>query len=278
MTPVVERVSPLPNDSHAIRRLADLALAWPLAKRDVMARYRGSLAGLAWALVAPLGMVLVYTLVFRGVFQARWGAGDAGADGFGYVTRLFAGLMIFQAVAEVATRATRLMQDNANLVKKVVFPLELLAVALLLQVGVHTALQLGVLGVLLLLFGDGVRLSWLLLPVALAWLLVLQYALALLLSSVGTYLRDLQHAVPVAMTGLLFLSPVFYPADAAPLALRAVLALNPLSTPIELARAAWFGTSVDWTMAAGQGVALLLVLLGSRWVFKRLRPGFPDLV
>jgi lipopolysaccharide transport system permease protein len=266
------------NGGESVRRLSDLALAWPLARRDVMARYRGSLAGLAWALVAPLGMVLVYTLVFRGVFQARWGAGDAGADGFGYVTRLFAGLMIFQAVSEVAARATRLMQDNANLVKKVVFPLELLAVSLLLQVGVHTALQLGMLGLLLLLFGDGLRLSWLLLPLALMWLLVLQYTLALLLSSVGTYLRDLQHAVPVAMTGLLFLSPVFYPAEAAPPALRAILALNPLSTPIELARAAWFGSSVDVAMVVGQGVVLLLALVASRWVFKRLRPGFPDLV
>lgn len=266
------------SDAEGIRRLADLALAWPLAKRDVMARYRGSLAGLAWALVAPLGMVLVYTLVFRGVFQARWGAGDAGADGFGYVTRLFAGLMVFQAVAEVATRATRLMQDNANLVKKVVFPLELLAVALLLQVGVHTGLQVGMLAVLLLLFGEGLRLSWLLLPLAMLWLLVLQYTLALLLSSVGTYLRDLQHAVPVAMTGLLFLSPVFYPADAAPAALRVVLMLNPLSTPIELARAAWFGTAVDWAMAGWQGLFLLAALVLSRWVFKRLRPGFPDLV
>ena len=69
----------------------DLGLAWPLAKRDILARYRGSLIGMAWALVAPLAMVLVYTLVFRGVFQARWGAGAGSVDGFGYVTRLFAG-------------------------------------------------------------------------------------------------------------------------------------------------------------------------------------------
>ena len=124
------------------QRAAHWSLAWPLARRDVLARYRGSVGGLAWALAAPLGMVLVYTLVFRGVFQARWGAGDAG--GFGYVARLFAGLMVFQAVAEVATRATRLMQDNANLVKRVVFPLELLALALLLQVGVHSAIQAAV--------------------------------------------------------------------------------------------------------------------------------------
>lgn len=255
-----------------------LALAWPLAKRDVMARYRGSVIGLAWALVAPLAMVLVYTLVFRGVFQARWGTGGADAGGFGYVARLFAGLLVFQAVAEVATRATRLMQDNANLVKRVVFPLELLALALLLQVGVHTAIQAAVLGLLLLVLGEGARLSWLLLPLAAAWLLLLQYTLALALAALGTYLRDLQHAVPVAVTGLLFLSPVFYPTDAAPAVLKILLVLNPVSTPIELARAAWFGDAVDWTVAGWQGAALLLAVFGARWLFARLRPGFPDLV
>jgi lipopolysaccharide transport system permease protein len=255
-----------------------LALAWPLAKRDVMARYRGSVIGLAWALLAPLAMVLVYTLVFRGVFQARWGAGAADAGGIGYVARLFAGLMVFQAVAEVATRATRLMQDNANLVKRVVFPLELLGLALLLQVGVHTAIQVAVLGLLLLALGEGARLSWLLLPLAAAWLLLLQYALVLALAALGTYLRDLQHAVPVAVSGLLFLSPVFYPTAAAPAALKTVLMLNPVSAPIELVRAAWFGDAIDWTVLGWQGAALLLALIGARWLFARLRPGFPDLV
>jgi lipopolysaccharide transport system permease protein len=273
-------VNPPPLRPAAGRRgrLADLALAWPLAKRDVMARYRGSVVGLTWALVAPLAMVLVYTLVFRGVFQARWGMGSTAVDGFGYVTRLFAGLLVFQSVAEVATRATRLMQDNANLVKRVVFPLELLAVALLLQVGIHTALQAGVLSLLVLLFGGGMRLSWLLLPLAAAWLWMLQYTLALGLAALGTYLRDLQHAVPVSITGLMFLSPVFYPTDAAPAPLKVLLAINPLSAPIELARAAWFGSAIDTVFLAWQGAALLLALWGARWLFKRLRPGFPDLV
>ena len=259
-------------------RLGDLALAWPLAKRDVLARYRGSLVGLAWAMLAPLAMVLVYTLVFRGVFQARWGAGGAGADGFDYVARLFAGLIMFQAVAEVATRSTRLMQDNANLVKRVVFPLELLAVVLLMQVGVHVLLQAALLSLLQGIFGGGARLSWMMLPLAALWLLALQYTLALGLAAVGTYVRDLQHAVPVAMTGLLFMSPVFYPAESAPAVLQFVLMINPLSAPIELARAAWFGDAIDWVVTAWQGLALLLALFAARWTFKRLRPGFPDLV
>lgn len=275
-SPALDRTLPA---APAVRSLwRHLALAWPLAKRDVLARYRGTLLGLAWALLAPLAMVLIYTLVFRGVFQARWGLSSGAADGFGYVARLFAGLMVFQSVTEVATRATRLVQDNANLVKRVVFPIELLAVALLLQVGLHTLLQVGVLATLLLVFGEGMRWSWLLLPLVAAWLLLLQYALALALAAVAPYLRDLQQVVPVAMAGLMFLSPVFYPVEAAPAALKVMLAFNPLSAPIELARAAWFGDAVDVAAAAWQGAALLPALLAARWAFKRLRPGFADLV
>ncbi len=257
--------------------LAHFWLAWPLAKRDILARYRGSLAGLAWALLTPLAMVAVYTLVFRGVFQARWG-GAAGADGFGYVMRLFAGLTVFTAVAEVATRATRLIQDNANLVKRVVFPLDLLCVALLMQVTLHMLLQVAVLALMVVAFGDGARITWLWLPLALAWTLVLQYTLALLLAAFGCYLRDLQHLVPLAMSGLMFLSPVFYPVQAAPPVLAVVLVLNPLSTPIELFRMAWFGDAFDVNIAAVHGVLLLAALVLARWAFTRLRPGFADLV
>ncbi len=265
---------PFPGTAH-------LWLAWPLAKRDILARYRGSLAGVAWALLTPLAMVAVYTLVFRGVFQARWGGaagGGAGAEGFGYVVRLFAGLAVFSGMAEVATRATRLIQDNANLVKRVVFPLDLLCVALLMQVTLHMLLQVAVLALLILFFGEGARLSWLWLPLALAWTLVLQYTVALLLAAFGCYLRDLQHLVPLAMSGLMFLSPVFYPVHAAPPVLAVVLAINPLSTPIELFRMAWFGDVFDVQTAAIQGIFLLAALVFARWAFARLRPGFADLV
>lgn len=255
-----------------------LALAWPLAKRDVMARYRGSLAGVAWALLAPLAMLAVYTLVFRGVFQARWGTGVDAGDGYQYVLRLFAGLTVFTAVAEVATRATRLMQDNANLVKRVVFPLDALCVALLMQVAVHTLLQMGLLALMIVVVGDGVRWSWGWLGLAWAWTLVLQYTLALVLASLGTYLRDLQHLVPVAVSGLMFLSPVFYPIAAAPAPLAVILMINPLSAPIEFFRLAWFGDALDPTTAGVHAALLLLTLVGARWLFARLRPGFADLV
>lgn len=259
--------------------LAHLPLAWPLAKRDVMARYRGSLLGLAWAMLAPLAMVAIYALVFQGVFKARWtGAEGAAGGGIDYALRVFAGLIAFSAVSEVAARATRLMVDNANLVKRVVFPLELLAVALLLQVAVHVALQVLLLAALLLAFGDGVRTSWVLLPLAFVWLFALQFTLALALAAMGTYVRDLQHVVPLVMTGLMFLTPLFFPASAAPPALAWLLAVNPLTAPIELMRAAWFAQSLDGVPWLPHLAALLVALPLALALFRRLRPGFADLV
>jgi lipopolysaccharide transport system ATP-binding protein len=204
MTPA--GAQPLQSGSQWWRHLP---LAWPLAKRDVLARYRGSFAGVLWALAAPLGMVLVYALVFQGVFKAPWAGREVG--GLGYAMRLFAGLMVFSAVAEVAGRASRLIQDNANLVKRVVFPLELLSVSLVLQVSIHLLLQVLVLAALLIITGEGPHWRWLAWPVVLLWTLLLQVALAWLLTALGAYVRDLQHLVPVLFSGLLFMSPVFYP-------------------------------------------------------------------
>lgn len=264
-----------------MRALLDaLAMAWPLARRDIAARYRGSIGGVFWALVGPLAMVAIYAAVFQGVFRARWpGAGGEGAPaGLDFALRLFAGLIVFSAFAEVATRATRLMSDHANLVKRVVFPLELLCVALVMQVAVHAGVQLLLLGGLVLAFGPGVgpALAWLLLVVP--WVLVVLMAVALALAALGCYLRDLQHLVPLATTGLMFLSPVFYPQSAAPQALQVVLAVNPLTAPIEAMRAAWFVQPLATGFVLPQVLAAVVALGLALLLFRRLRPGFADLV
>jgi lipopolysaccharide transport system permease protein len=260
------------------RRLALLPLAWSLARRDIAARYRGSLAGVGWALLAPLAMVAIYASVFQGVFKVRWAGSSEAAGGFDYAARLFVGLTVFTAVAEVASRATRLMQDNANLVKRVVFPLELLCVALVMQVAVHTALQMLVVAVLLLATGAGPQWSWLWLPAAWAWSIALQLALGLGLAALGAYLRDLQQMVPLVMSGLMFLSPVFYPHAAAPQALQTLLQFNPMTAPIELSRAAWFGDAVNWPPVLLSLAGLVIALPLAHLLFRRLRPGFADLV
>lgn len=254
-------------------------LAWPLARRDITARYRGSVGGLVWTIIGPLAMVAIYAAVFQGVFQARWpGAGPAESGGAAYALRLFSGLIVFSGFSELATRATRLFQDNASLVKRVVFPLELLCVSLVMQVAVHMAVQVGILILLAGITGEGFRLQLLWLFLIFPWIMVLLAAVALALSSLACYLRDLQHLVPLAMGALLFLSPVFYPKDSAPDILKTVLHLNPVTGPIEAVRAACFGLPMDVQAIGVQMLASMILLVVALALFRRLRPGFADLV
>ena len=254
-------------------------LAWPLARRDISARYRGSVGGLVWTMIGPLAMVAIYAIVFQGVFQARWpGANPAESGGAAYALRLFSGLIVFSGFSELAARATRLVQDNASLVKRVVFPLELLCISLVMQVAVHMAVQLGILILLAVMTGEGFRLQLLWLILIFPWIMVLLSAVALALSSFGCYLRDLQHLVPLVMGALLFLSPVFYPKESAPDILRALLHLNPVTVPIEAVRAACFGLPIDIQATVVQILASMIFLVAALTLFRRLKPGFADLV
>jgi lipopolysaccharide transport system permease protein len=147
-----------------------------------------------------------------------------------------------------------------------------------MQVALHAGLQLLVLGALKLAFGNGFSWTLVWLLVTIPWVIVLMLAGAFFIASISCYLRDLQHLIPLAMSGLMFLSPVFYPQAAAPEALRALLVLNPLSAPIEALRAACFGDAFGWPDAAGPMVFAVLALVVARGLFARLRPGFADLV
>ena len=99
-------------------------LIFTLVRREVAARYRGAMLGNLWALFTPLFMLAVYTFIFSVVFKARWSGGSDSRSEFALV--LFAGLMVFNLFAECFNRAPRLILDNVNYVKKVVFPLEIL--------------------------------------------------------------------------------------------------------------------------------------------------------
>ncbi|MCC7248124.1 MAG: ABC transporter permease, partial [Lysobacter sp.] len=95
-----------------------------LVQREVISRYRGSMAGLAWSFFNPLLMLAVYTFVFSVVFKARWGGGENSKASFAIF--LFVGLLVHGVFAECIVRAPSLILANTNYVKRVIFPLEIL--------------------------------------------------------------------------------------------------------------------------------------------------------
>lgn len=253
------------------------ALIQRLAWRDVLSRYKGSAGGLLWALITPILLLSVYTAVFSGIFQARWGQSGGPVE---YAMQLFVGLTVHGLAAECINRSPTLMINNVSYVKRVVFPLQVLPVVTLLSALFHFAISL----VVLILFITVVNHSLPVLGLLYLPLIVLPYVIFLagisyLLAGLGVYLRDIGQLMGLVTTILLFLSPVFYPASMLPPRLQTLFMLNPLTLIIEQSRAVLLNSMAPrWDLLALYSLAALVVFAGGLWAFNQMRKGFADVL
>lgn len=244
--------------------------------RDVATRYRGTVFGLVWLVAYPLLMLAVYAFVFGGVFRARWVSGGTLGE---FVLMLYCGLIVHGLVSDTLARSPSAIVSNPNYVKKVVFPLELLPITQLGSALFNTLIGLGLLCVFMLAKYQTIPPTALLAPIVLAPLVLMTAGMSLLLSALGVFLRDIGQMIGVVMSLLLFLSPVFYPASAAPPMARALLDFSPLTFPIEALRQVMIvGSQPDWYGCAVYAGVASIVAAGGLWVFQRARIAFPDVV
>ncbi len=272
----------IPRD-FARHRYLIRQLSW----RDIVGRYRGSLIGLLWSFITPFVLLAIYTMVFGVIFKSRWtGTAPQGGDGLAvgdsrsdFAMILFAGLILHGFLSETMTRSTGLVLGNTNLVKRVLFPLPVLAWTVVLPALFHAAIGF------LILMGLYVGThglpppTALLLPVVMAPMIVLAAGIVWFLSALGVFVRDIAQAMPPLTTILMFLSPIVFPLSAIPEGLRDWVFLNPLTIPVENVRAVLiWGHAPDWTqLAAYAAVALAAAWFGSYW-FRRSQPAFADVL
>lgn len=246
-------------------------------KRDVIGRYKGSYLGLLWTFITPLLMLVIYTFVFSEVFKARWGT--AGENKAEYALVIFTGLIVFNIFSEVVTRAPGLLVGNANLVTKVVFPLEIMPVAILGASLFHAAINFALLIVSLMLILGVLQWTLFLVPLVLLPLLLLSLGLGWILSSLGVYLRDLGQVIGIAMQAIMLMSPIFYPISSIPEKLRFIYYINPVSYVIEdMRRIVIWGEMPNWTwLCIGTAIGLLVCITGYTW-FQKTKKGFADVL
>jgi len=252
-------------------------LVYEMVKREVVGRYRGSVMGLLWSFFTPVLMLVVYTFVFSVVFRARWAGGSGSKTEFAVV--LFIGMMIFGLFAECINRAPSLILSNANYVKKVIFPLEILPMVALGAALFHFAISMLVWIIFYTALFGVPPLNALWLPVVLAPLFIMCLGLSWFLASLGVYLRDVGQVIGVVTTALMFMSPVFFPVVAMPEEFRPYLYLSPITYFIEQSRdiLIWH-RDMHW-LNWGRMLALSLVMaaLGFAW-FQKTRKGFADVL
>lgn len=273
------RVYPASPRAMVVSVWRSRALIWQLTNREIVGRYRGSVLGILWSLLTPLFMLAVFTFVFGTVLQSRWGDGKDPTSTGEFAIVLFGGLIVFQLFSEVISNAPALILSTPNYVKKIIFPLEILPFVTLASALFHAAVSFAVLLIIMIIVIGYVPATCILLPFVIAPFLLLILGLTWFLASLGIFFRDISQILGTLITGLLFLSPIFYPSAALPLWLRPLLIFNPIAIPVEQARNVLiWGNLPDWT-ALGQYsiVAAFVAMLGYAW-FQKTRKGFADVL
>jgi len=253
-------------------------LIWQMTRREIAARYRGSVIGLAWSFINPLLMLTVYTFVFSVVFKARWGT-DQNESRTDFAIILFTGLIVFSLFAEIINRSPMQIVSNANYVKKVVFPLEILSWVSLGSVLFHSLVSLAILLTAQLIINLSLPWTVVLFPLVLLPLIFISLGAAWFLAALGVYIRDIGQITAVFTTVLMFTSAVFYPISALPEAYQTWLQLNPLVLIIaESRKVLIFGSLPDWSRLGVSLLIGLMIAFAGFWWFQKTRKGFADVL
>jgi ABC-type polysaccharide/polyol phosphate export permease len=262
--------------------LADLyrhrALIGTLVLRELRARYRGSFLGFLWSFLNPLLLMLVYALVFSVYMRVPME---------GYAVFLFTGLLPWLWFSSSLGHAAGVIVGSGALVKRILFPAEVLPVVSVLSNMINMLLSLPLLFVFLLASGirPGPVLAFL--PLLLLLQLLLTTGLALALAALNVHLRDVEQILTNALTLLFFLSPILYPVSTVPglvrigealaLPLRPLYFLNPVAGLVQsYQNIFFFNRQPHWIHLGMVSVCAVAALLAGWWVFDRLRDSLAE--
>ncbi len=251
-------------------------LTLSLVRRDIEARYRGSFGGGLWTFLNPLLLMITYYFVFGVVLRARF-PGDPTREGF--VLNFLAGMLPWLAISEALGRSPGIILDHGNLVKKMIFPTEVLPVVRTLAALVTESVTLVLFLMLLLLTRGGVPTTALWLPLLLVPQIIMTLGLSFLLAATGAFLRDLLQLIGFALTLWFFLTPICYPPTAIPSELLPILGKNPMFALVQGYRAVLLeGRAPEWAALWKLWlISIVLFWMGWRW-FRRLQSSFADVL
>ena len=244
-----------------------------LVARDLKARYRGSFLGFFWSFINPLMLLLVYSFVFKYILEQR-------AEGIDhYELFMFCGILPWTWFSSSLLESSGVLISGGNLIKKVLFPAEILPIVTVLSNLVHFFFGLTILAVFLIWFErpiNVVELAWF--PVALIVQLLLTLGFALLLSALTVHFRDIKDLLGNLMTFWFFATPIIYPYFVMKDWQLRLLQFNPFThLAITYQEILYFNGPVGhwfWLLVLG-GISIVWFLFGY-FVFDRLRDTFAE--
>jgi len=270
MLAIVERLRELWRYRELIRNLV---------VRDLKARYKNSILGVAWSWLNPLMMMVVYTVVFN-ILAGR-------SDLPNYPVFLLSALLPWNFFATSVSQATNSIVESASLIKKVYFPREVLPLSIVLGNMINFLVALPVFFALTVVMGGRITVWVLLLPLVLFIQLMFTAGVCLVTSTVNVFYRDTRIIMDVLLMALFFLTPIFYPITTVPeqytlwgvtLNPRVWLRrLNPMASVIASYHdILYWGAPTGWDFLLRTALTSLAVLVVGYLLFLRYSPRFGE--
>jgi lipopolysaccharide transport system permease protein len=238
----------------------------------VTVRYRQTVLGAAWAVLQPVGFMIVFTLFFGKL------AGIS-SDGLPYALFSLAGLVPWTFFTTVLTLAADSLVFNAALVSKIYFPRIFIPAGVLAAGLVDLAISLTILFAVVLIWGYVPGIEVLALPLLIACMLATTLGVGAALAAINVRYRDIRYVVPFAVQMWLFLTPIAYPSSLLDAPWRTISAINPMVGVVEGFRWSVLG-SVEAPLALMgiSAVSALVLLFAGLAYFDRVERSFADLI
>jgi lipopolysaccharide transport system permease protein len=259
--------------SAYLRELAENAhLVLSFAKRDIRAKYKQTVFGVAWAIIQPLSLMVVFTFVFS--LFAR-----VPSEGVPYPIFSYSVLIFWIFFSSCVSQGTVAMTANATLVRKIYFPRETLLLAVMISALVDLAIAAVLLAAMFVYYQVAVSSAvlWVIPLLALQMMFVL--AIILITSAVQVYYRDIGHALPLLLQLWMYASPVAYPLSSVPDWLKPIYLINPMAGIIDGYRSALLhGARPNLAYLGTTALALAAVVTAAYLIFKRAERTFADFI
>lgn len=243
--------------------------------RDIKGRFAGSMGGILWTLINPLATIIVYMFVFSIVLRVQVTADEAGTASF--AVYFLSGLFPWLVFSEGLSRSVGCLIENANLITKVVFPVELLpAGAILASFFVNGP---GILLFLSYLIIQGyAHITWLLVLILVPLQMLFTWGIASFLAAASVFIRDIRELVGIIVMVWFFATPIIYPLSMVPADIKPLISLNPMCTFADLYRDALLIHQIHWLPVGHLCIVCLFSYGVGAWFFMRAKPAFGDVL
>ena len=240
-------------------------------KKDIGGKYKHSFLGVLWSFINPLLQILVYALIFPLVMKNGGSYKD-------YTVFMVCGLIPWAYFTTVINRASFIMIENGNILKKVYFPRSILPLSLVTSETINFLVSCIIILAFIVIKGFGISKFILFFPLVLLIQYVLLLGIALIFSAVTVYMRDIQHFIGVVLQLLFYATPIVYSIDTIPENFRWILKWNPMTYIIEGYRAIFYNQTMPDLKSLGVlGIISIIILIVGYLLFNKLQKRFAEL-